>query len=123
MSSPARSSWRFWGARLAGFALTVLGLCALGALLGALIFPLAGRLGGSHLSRDEMVVAGVKSGAFIFMVWAPGAALVREFIRGSRSRRASRSSIASSDTGDSSAEKHDHASRHHEDQHREPKQK
>ena len=78
---------RFWAARVAGFFLTVLGLCALGGLLGGIVFPLAGRLAGAHSSREEMIVAGVKSGAFIFMVWAPGVALVREFIRGAKARR------------------------------------
>lgn len=78
---------RFWAARVAGFLLTVLGLCALGGLLGGVVFPIAGRLAGAHSSHDEMVVAGVKSGAFIFMVWAPGVALVREFVRGAKARR------------------------------------
>ena len=80
---------RFWAARVAGFFLTVLGLCALGGLLGGIVFPLAGRLAGAHSSHESMVVAGVKSGAFIFMVWAPGVALVREFIRGAKARRCS----------------------------------
>lgn len=78
---------KFWAARVGGFFLTVLELCALGALLGAVVFPIAGRLGGSHKAHAELIVVGVKSGAFIFMVWAPGAALVREFIRGARARR------------------------------------
>lgn len=87
MNEQTTRQTKFWAARAAGFFLTVLGLCALGGLLGGLVFPLAGRLGGSSLSRAELVVAGVKSGAFIFMVWAPGAALVREFMRGARARR------------------------------------
>lgn len=73
---------KFWGRRIGGFFLTVLGLCALGGLLGGLVFPLAGRFGGSVKTTAELVVIGVKSGSFIFMVWAPGAALVREFMRG-----------------------------------------
>lgn len=79
---------KFWLHRIAGFSLTVLGLCALGGLLGGLVFPVAGRWGGSQKSTAELVVVGVKSGSFIFMVWAPGAALVREFIRGSKAKRA-----------------------------------
>jgi hypothetical protein len=78
---------KFWAARVGGFFLTVLELCALGALLGAIVFPIVGRLGGSHKTHAELLVVGVKSGAFIFMVWAPGAALVREFIRGAKARR------------------------------------
>lgn len=77
---------RFWARRVAGFFVTVIGLCALGGLLGALVFPVAGSLGGSQLTRAELILSGAKSGAFIFMVWSPGAALVREFVRGARER-------------------------------------
>lgn len=78
---------KFWLQRIGGFFFTILGLCALGGLLGALVFPLAGHLGGSQKTHAELVVKGAKSGGFIFMVWAPGAALVREFIRGAKARR------------------------------------
>jgi hypothetical protein len=74
----------FWARRVGGFFLTLLGLCALGGLLGGIVFPLAGGWGGSTKTHAELVVVGVKNGAFIFMVWAPGAALVREFIRGNQ---------------------------------------
>ncbi len=77
---------KFWLRRTGGFFFTILGLCALGGLLGALVFPLAGRFGGSQKSYEELVVVGAKSGGFIFMVWAPGVALVREFIRGAKDR-------------------------------------
>ena len=78
---------KFWSRRAGGFFLTILALCALGGLLGELIFPLAGRCGGSEKTYAELVVAGVKSGAFICMVWAPGVALVREFMRGAKERK------------------------------------
>ena len=89
---------KFWLNRVGGFVLTVVGLCALGGLLGALVFPLAGHFGGSQKTQAELVVAGAKSGGFIFMVWAPGAALVREFIRGAKERAANeqRASTANS---------------------------
>lgn len=90
---------RFWARRLLGFLLTVVGLCATGGLLGGLIFPLAGRWGGSHKTLEELVVAGVKSGAFICMVWAPGAALVREFMRGARERRPTRAELPGGGAG------------------------
>jgi hypothetical protein len=64
----------------------VLGVCALGALLGAITFPIAGGLGGSMKSRDELIVFGAKTGGFFFMVWAPGVALVREFVRAGKKR-------------------------------------
>lgn len=75
-----------WGLRLAGFFLTVIGLCALGALLGAWVFPLVGPWGGAYKTREELVVLGAKTGGFFFMVWAPGVALVREFMRAAKNR-------------------------------------
>ncbi|MCU0792937.1 MAG: hypothetical protein MUE42_08835 [Opitutaceae bacterium] len=76
-----------WALHVAGFAITVLGLCALGALLGAIAFPLVGELGGAPKTRDELIVLGTRTGGFFFMVWAPGAALVREFWRAGRLTR------------------------------------
>lgn len=75
-----------WGVRLAGFLFTVLGMCALGALLGAVIFPLVGPLGGAYKTRDELVVIGARTGGFFFLVWAPGIALVRQFMRAAKNR-------------------------------------
>lgn len=77
---------RLWSRRAGGFFLTILGVCALGALLGAIAFPIAGGLGGSMKTRDELIVIGAKTGGFFFMVWAPGIALVREFVRAGRKR-------------------------------------
>ena len=78
---------KLWAARSGGFFFTVLGICALGALLGAIVFPVAGRLGGAHKTRDELIVLGVKTGGFFFMVWAPGVALVRMVIRAASARK------------------------------------
>jgi len=75
---------QLWTRRASGFCFTVVELCALGAFLGAILFPLAGELGGILKPREELIVLGVKSGGFIFMVWAPGIALVREFWRAGR---------------------------------------
>jgi hypothetical protein len=75
-------------AHVGGFFFTVLELGALGALLGALAFPLFGWLADLAQSPAELVLAGAKSGGFYFFVWAPGAALVREFIRGAKKRQA-----------------------------------
>ncbi len=77
-----------WCSRFFNFHFTVLGICALGALLGAVVFPLAGSFGGSLKTRDELVVLGARTGGFFFLVWAPGFALVREFIRAARRRSA-----------------------------------
>ncbi len=46
----------------------------------------SGRLGGAHKTTAELIVFGAKTGGFYFMVWAPGAALVREFWRAGRAR-------------------------------------
>jgi len=73
-----------------GFLFTVLEMCALGALLGAVLFPLFGGLGGAHKTTAELIVFGAKTGGFYFMVWAPGVALVREFIRGAKLRAQAR---------------------------------
>jgi hypothetical protein len=35
----------------------------------------------------ELVTLGIKSGGFYFLVWAPGAALVREFWRAGHPKR------------------------------------
>ena len=59
---------KFWMHRVAGFFLTVIGLCASGGLLGALVFPLAGHFGGSTKTYEELVVLGAKSGSFIFII-------------------------------------------------------
>lgn len=81
-----RETIQLWACRAGGFSLTVLGVCALGALLGAVVFPIAGGLGGSMKTRDELILVGARTGGFFFMVWAPGVALVREFVRAGKKR-------------------------------------
>lgn len=78
---------RAWRARCVGFHFVVLQVCALGALLGAIVFPIAGALGGAYKTRDELIVLGTRTGGFFFMVWAPGVALVRMFIRAAARKR------------------------------------
>jgi hypothetical protein len=70
-----------WRGHFVDFHVSIVGICALGALLGALLFPVIGGLGGSYRSASELILTGAKMGGFYFMVWAPGAALVREFFR------------------------------------------
>lgn len=81
------ASAKIWAGRIAGFFFTILELCALGALLGAIIFPLVGPWGGLHKSREEMILLGARTGAFFFLVWAPGVALVRAFMRAATLRK------------------------------------
>ncbi len=78
---------RRWAALVGGFFFTVLGLCALGALFGAIVFPIAGALAGAHKTRDELIVLGARTGGFFFLVWAPGLALVRMFMRTAAARK------------------------------------
>jgi len=75
-----------WRSRFLGFHFVILEICALGALLGALVFPLAGSLGESLKTRDELVLIGARTGGFYFLVWAPGVALVRGFMRAGQAR-------------------------------------
>lgn len=77
---------KLWAARAGGFFFTVIEIVALGALLGAIIFPVAGRLGGSHKTTAELVIFGAKTLGFYFFVWAPGIALVREFMRAAKQK-------------------------------------
>lgn len=77
---------RAWRARFLGFHFIVLEICALGGLLGALAFAVVGTLAGVHKTTAELIVLGLKRGAFFFLVWAPGLALVRMFIRAAKTR-------------------------------------
>lgn len=79
---------RAWRARCLGFHFVVLQICALGGLLGAIVFPVVGTLAGAHKSVSELIVLGTKTGGFFFLVWAPGAALVRMFMRAAREKSA-----------------------------------
>jgi len=74
-------NFSIWGGRALRFLLTVLLLCGLGAGLGAGVFPLVGKLWGVHMTTGRLVVLGARTGGFFFLVWAPGVALVREFMR------------------------------------------
>jgi hypothetical protein len=81
------SKAKLWAGRVGGFLFTVIEIVALGALLGAVIFPIVGQLGGARKSAAELALFGAKTLGFYFMVWAPGIALVREFIRAAKPGR------------------------------------
>lgn len=81
------SAAEVWARRAGRFLLTVLALCALGAALGAGVFPVVGKLAGTHKTLLELVVLGARTGGFFFLVWAPGVALVREFMRAAREKQ------------------------------------
>lgn len=81
------SAVELWARRAGRFLLTVLAICALGAALGATLFPVVGKLAGTHKTVRELIVLGARTGGFFFLVWAPGAALVREFMRAAREKQ------------------------------------
>jgi hypothetical protein len=78
---------KLWAGRVGGFFFTVLEIVALGALLGAIVFPIVGKLSGAHKTTAELVIFGARTLGFYFFVWAPGIALVREFMRAAKARR------------------------------------
>lgn len=90
---------RRWRARCWGFHFIVLQMCALGGLLGALAFLGVGTLANSHRSSAELIALGVKRGSFYFLVWGPGFALVRMFIRGAKQNAADASPRPAGETG------------------------
>jgi hypothetical protein len=62
-----------WVAR---WALLTIGICLSGALMGALLFPLAGYLIGMELGTREMIRNGIFDGGFFALIWAPGISFV-----------------------------------------------
>ena len=91
------TSASLWARRVGGFFFVVLELCALGGLLGALAFLAVGKLAGSHKGAAELIVNGAKAGSFFFLVWAPGFALVRMFMRAAREKQASQKAPGGND--------------------------
>ena len=47
-----------------------------GALLGSVLFPVAGLLLRMELTVAEMILNGVKDGGFYALIWAPGVAFI-----------------------------------------------
>ena len=76
-----------WTRRAGVFLLTVIVVCMLGGLLGAITFPIVGRLWGAHKSTSELILLGARTGSFFFLVWAPGIALVRGFMLAAKEKR------------------------------------
>ena len=80
LSKPhSRSAWSIIRATvrwLLRWLLLVLGICSAGALVGAVLYPVAGTLLGMDLPPARMLVNGLKDGGFYALIWAPGLALV-----------------------------------------------
>ncbi len=58
------------------FLVWTLGIVAVGAVLGAAVFPLVGSLAGMDKSAGELALTGARTLGFYFMVWAPGVGIV-----------------------------------------------
>ncbi len=59
----------------------VLGMCLQGALVGSLLFVIGGLLLGMDLSVPQLALNGLKDGAFLALIWAPGTGIVVCFIK------------------------------------------
>ena len=66
--------------------LLTIGICLAGALVGAILFPVAGHLLAMDLGTREMVTNGIFDGGFLALIWAPGISFVvcLMWARGSR---------------------------------------
>lgn len=66
-----------------------------GAVVGAILFPLVGRLAGMDLTIPAMVLSGARQIGFLTFIWAPGIAIVMAFQRAYRLRHGQRPGTAS----------------------------
>jgi Zn-dependent protease with chaperone function len=71
-----------------------LGLTALGALLGLVLFPLVGWGVGLNRTPGDLALAGIRILGFYFGIWAPGIALVVTVKREYEARRAIRTKVS-----------------------------
>jgi hypothetical protein len=58
------------------FLVWTLGIIALGAALGSVIFPVVGLIAGIEKPAGDLALTGARTLGFYFMVWAPGIGLV-----------------------------------------------
>lgn len=65
----------------------ITGITALGAAIGAVVFPLWGLVFGLERGAGELAVAGMRTLGFYFLIWAPGIALVLCVKRAYEARR------------------------------------
>lgn len=72
---PRRLGWQAWAwsGRWHGL---VGAICAGGALIGGLLYPLVGSMAGLEYSVGEMLRNGLRDGGFYALIWAPGISLV-----------------------------------------------
>jgi hypothetical protein len=78
-----RRSWLQWTGLFLFFTIEV---TAIGALAGALIFPIVGKLINAERGWSELTVLGSRNIGFWFFIWAPAIAIVRCVMRAYRER-------------------------------------
>lgn len=64
----------------------ILGLSALGAILGMIAFPLGGLIVGAERTSLQLLVRGARFGSFYFLIWAPAIAIAACTMRAYRRR-------------------------------------
>jgi len=81
--------WIGLGLRWVGiFFFYAITMVAIGAATGAAVFSLLGPLFLDNSSRGEIAFYGLKTGAILAGIWAPGVAIVKCFVRGKKEREA-----------------------------------
>ncbi len=70
------------------FSIWVAGIILLGAVIGALVFPVGGMILESPKTLAQLAWKGVRFMSFYFMIWAPGIALVATVARAYRLHQA-----------------------------------
>lgn len=73
-----RRSWLEW---IGLFLLLTIEVTAIGALAGAITFPIVGGFIGAERGWAELTILGIRNIGFWFFIWAPGVALVRCIMR------------------------------------------
>jgi hypothetical protein len=62
-------------------------MVATGGVLGLLLFPLGALVFGVDLEMRGVLAAGLRDGAFYFLIWAPGVAFVLSFMEAHQRRQ------------------------------------
>jgi hypothetical protein len=75
-----RSHWSVYAA------VWIIGLIAIGTVLGMICFPLGGLLVGAKRTSLELLVRGARFGSFWFLIWAPAVAITACVMRAYRQK-------------------------------------
>ena len=76
-----RRSWLRWTGLFLFFTIEV---TVIGALAGALLVPIAGKIVGAERGWAELSLLGMRNTGFWFFIWAPAIAIVRCVMRAYR---------------------------------------